>query len=763
MRERYLIVWCALAAAAGIYGGSLWEASLGWSAAAMCLLAAASGASLFAGRRKVAWALCLVFMCAAGWVRMGLAGEDWQQQSHSLYGAEGRWTAVIDEEALTAGGSDPYIRYSARGERIRYADGTERDVRGHFFIYVPWDGKTKPLPPDTAVEVQGRISDFRFYKNPGKLDLESRYRGDHRIGRIYTETASAVMSRGSAGVFPLEAAAHRVKEWVREKFSPCLDPGRLPLLMTLLFGGSYQELPEGVLDAFTRIGIVHILSVSGSHIALLFGFLCLFGRWMRLPDRIVIPVSIAVILVYAGLSGFVPPVVRASLMGILSVIGMFFHREKEGILLLGAAVIGMLLWNPFYLFDVSFQLSVGASSGILLFYQPLLSGFRRVPYVPRWVREGAAVAIAAQVLTVPVVLYDFHVLPVYFLPANLIVTPLLEWTIIGGLGAALLIGWIGPLDAGILYGTDYLLWAAIRLSEMIARLPSVSANIGSLAAPGVFLYYACLLWLLLYLHRKRAEARYWGMAALPVLLLWNGWGWYQRPDAEFFVPDLGVSRGAVLRDECHCIVYYREGGLPIDMGERELRSVLGYKGIFGIDVLLLDLSRSRGASSFTLDIPIREIWMDRSSTAAAKPFLQTHPESRVRILADGTLTLRSGMTARKEGRSWLLAGKNGIWYLDGGGSVMERPDGPLFWLGGAESFQTLVDDDKMEVLHPDAAVYAGSSSPAAGEDRDYFILHDIPWADPSQQGMVTLRHRGRSWEMETYLPKEDGKGDWTWL
>ena len=63
-----------------------------------------------------------------------------------------------------------------------------------------------------------------------------------------------------------------------------MDGQRLKVLMTLLFGGHYQELPEGVLDDFTRTGIVHILSVSGSHVALLFGFLCLLGRWLRLPE-----------------------------------------------------------------------------------------------------------------------------------------------------------------------------------------------------------------------------------------------------------------------------------------------------------------------------------------------------------------------------------------------------------------------------------------------------------------------------------------------
>lgn len=69
-------------------------------------------------------------------------------------------------------------------------------------------------------------------------------------------------------------------------------------------------------------------------------------------------------------------------MGILSVGGVFLEREKTSLNLLGAAVAGMLLWDPFYLYDVSFQLSVGASAGILLFTDPLWESFQGFPSCP---------------------------------------------------------------------------------------------------------------------------------------------------------------------------------------------------------------------------------------------------------------------------------------------------------------------------------------------------------------------------------------------
>ena len=242
-----------------------------------------------------------------------------------------------------------------------------------------------------------------------------------------------------------------LKRSLKETFAPYMDPVRLSILMTLLFGGNYNDIPEEVMTSFSATGIIHILSVSGSHVALLFGFLYLLGRWLSLPRRLVILPAILLVLFYAVLSGLVPPVIRAAVMGILSVVGIFLDREKTTLNLLGAAILGMLLWDPYYVYDVSFQLSVGASAGILLFYRPILHWMSPFRKLPKWVKEGIALSSAAQLLTIPIMLYDFHRFPVYFIFANLFVTPFLEWVIIAGLLAAVISLLCRPLMAGRLF------------------------------------------------------------------------------------------------------------------------------------------------------------------------------------------------------------------------------------------------------------------------------------------------------------------------
>lgn len=753
MRDRYLIVWCACALALGIWAADAAELPLVPAGMAGLLCAGLSVAALAKGKRAFAWGACLFFVCAAGAVRMDLTLLAWEPQK--LAGASGTFSAVISGEALCVPGSEGYVRYPAEVSSVRYGDGSVHPVRGAVYLYAPWDGSAAALSPDTAVTAEGELSAFRFYKNPGKMDLESRYRSRRLMGRIYTEEPGAVRAIGPAGEYPLEAAAKEIREGVRASFAPYMDPARLSVLMTLLFGGHYGELPEGVLESFTDTGIVHILSVSGSHVALLFGFLCLLGRWLRLPEKLVLPASAAAILGYAALAGFVPPVVRASLMGVLSVAGLFFHRDREALLMLGAAAAAMLLWDPFYLFDVSFQLSVGASAGILFFYRPLCSLLGRVPHLPRWVREGTALALAAQLLTVPVVLYDFHCLPLYFVPANLFVTPLLEWAIIAGLLAALFVWAVPPLAGGLLQGTDYLLWAALRLNAHLAALPHASLAAGGMAGAETALYYGALLLARTVRWWRAAPRRLAGAAALAgVLLAGCGWSYASRPERELFMPDLGSSRAAVWTDGAHAVVYYRDGGLPIDMGERELRSVLEYKGLFRADVFIGDFRQSRGASPFTLALPVGEIWLPEGTADEAAAFTAGHPESRVRFYDRARFRLSGGLLAETDGESWYFEQGDDCWYIDGGSGPMEgvAPAVHRLWLGGAEPFRPAVNRDTMKWFRPEAAVYAGGRSEHAGEDRDYFLLCGIPVGDPYLDGMVTLSRKGGAWSMEKYRP-----------
>lgn len=749
---KYGLFWSALCLSFGIflYGSlPLYE---GIAAAAVFFVLPALAAIKITHKKEAVLILCgAFFISLCGMGRMHLADEVWKAQSSWALHAEGTYTAVVTEPPVVNREGEGYARYTAELKDIRYKDGTEKPLKGFAYVY-----ETNPKEiygPGVKLSVKGEMTPIRIYDNPGKIDLESRYRSRRIIGRIYTEDEKSVRSLGDSGEYRAEKAAELIKGKVMDTFAPYMDPVRLHIMMTLLFGGSYNEIPESVMSSFSATGIVHILSVSGSHVALLFGFLYFLGKWMHLPKKLVIGGAIILVLFYSGLAGFVPPVLRAAIMGILSVAGLFFDREKTAVNILGAAVTGMLLWDPFFLFDVSFQLSVGASAGILIFYKPLLYFFKRFPRLPVQVREGTALSTAAQVFTMPIVLYDFHVFPLFFIPANLIVTPFLEWVIIAGLMASVIALIFTPLAAGILYVSDYLLWAGIRMNQWMSGWPKASIGIGGLNAAETACYYITVAFL--YFREKILASKIWRrifMLILPLSTAIVIFLWISAPSTYVLVPELGPDQGAVLVKDGRKILYYKSGSLASRTSVWEWNSLLGYEGIFAADILLLNLEDAKNPIPLSMTIPIKEIWVTGGDPEKICRELLAGQQAHVRMIQGGSAKV-DDMIFRTNGSSWIVSFDEAGVLFSGNKLLTDTKYPPgLFWMAGSRKQADSLTEEEVSAIHPEAAVYAGSRLTKSYEDAEIFEYMGIPAANVYEDGMQTAVFREK-WELK-------GKGLW---
>ena len=200
--------------------------------------------------------------------------------------------------------------------------------------------------------------------------------------------------------------------------------------------GEKGLLSNDVKDTFSAAGVSHILVVSGMHV----GFIFLIITWLisiisHHRKWIVVVLGLIVLWSYAFLTGLAPSVVRAtfmfSMMLLFRVMGEKY-RVKHA-LCLSATIL--ILINPNVLFNVGFQLSYLAVCGIVYFY-PLfykrISTFKSRPL--RWILSSIAVTVSAQILTLPIVVYQFNQLPIYFIISNLFVTVFAPFLFLGGIG-----------------------------------------------------------------------------------------------------------------------------------------------------------------------------------------------------------------------------------------------------------------------------------------------------------------------------------------
>lgn len=311
------------------------------------------------------------------------------------------------------------------------------------------------------VKGSGRFPDLT--EDLGTINKRARAMSDNLVAKVYEGTIE--VDPQEKGSFWRRWLGH-IHRNVSDTLNKKLPQNLAYLANSLVLGGHYYDLDQELLAAFSFTGLIHILSVSGSHIALLsalsYGLLKLLG----LAKKKALYGVVLILITYALVVGFNPPVVRSLLMGLLLAFGLIEGRLYQARQSLHLCGIGLLLYNPFLLFDVSFQLSFGATYGIILFFKPI---YQLLGTLPRVLRAPLSLCLAAQMLIIPLQLYYFHYVSLVSLLAAILVAPILDLVIL-----LVLLGLLGSICLSL-----HPLWWFIKellvlnswLIQALARMP----------------------------------------------------------------------------------------------------------------------------------------------------------------------------------------------------------------------------------------------------------------------------------------------------
>lgn len=265
--------------------------------------------------------------------------------------------------------------------------------------------------------------------------------------------------------------------------------------------GSRQDIPADLKEDFAKVGLTHILAISGYNIAIIgtaFSWLLLWF-WRR---TVAFWFSLAAVAIFTILTGASASVVRAAMMGGLVLLANNSGRLYNSKNALTLAAFLMILANPMVLrYDIGFQLSFMATMG-LLYGAPLFTNFfKKLPKGGN-LGEILIMTLSAQLMVLPLVLYYFHNFsPIAFM-ANIVVLPLIP--------LAMLLGFLTGM-AGMVWGGLGLIIGApawlitsliLFLTNFFARIPGLSFQI-FLSWPGLVLSYFILLAGLFYWHKRQ--------------------------------------------------------------------------------------------------------------------------------------------------------------------------------------------------------------------------------------------------------------------
>lgn len=204
-----------------------------------------------------------------------------------------------------------------------------------------------------------------------------------------------------------------------KRIAAFLPSPQADLLSGILLGAK-KDLPPEFKLALRDTSTLHIVVVSGQNLSMIAGiFLYLTGIISR---KTAILCSFAAIIFYTILTGAQVPVLRAALMSSLSFLAVLVGKQKIAIYILIVSALLMLLINPKWITDLSFQLSFLATTGVIIV--PLII-LRYLKFLPKFISGDLAVTLGAQLFVTPVIIQNFHQFSVVSVITNLLV----GWTI----------------------------------------------------------------------------------------------------------------------------------------------------------------------------------------------------------------------------------------------------------------------------------------------------------------------------------------------
>lgn len=247
-------------------------------------------------------------------------------------------------------------------------------------------------------------------------------------------------------------------------------------IVSALVLGVTDGLDDEITHAYSATGTMHVLAVSGLHVGIIYWIILfllrplknsLSGRWMLAL------ISITVLWLYAFVTGLSPSVLRAvSMFSMVALAGPWGKRTNIYNTLFISAFC-LLMYDPYLLMSVGFQLSYLAVFGIVFFYPLIYNWWQPNHWLADKVWQTTSVSIAAQLATFPVSLLYFHQFPVYFLLSNLVAIPVAFVVLVGGL-LLLMVSFFSP--AASLLGAC-LTWAVKLLNLSVTVTESLPMSL----------------------------------------------------------------------------------------------------------------------------------------------------------------------------------------------------------------------------------------------------------------------------------------------
>ncbi len=350
--------------------------------------------------------------------------------------------------------------WKMEAEIVRVKSSSWQEVTGKILLYVSKKKDSISLNYGDVILVKGSPPPLQGPGNPHEFDFRRflSFRNIYHQQFIRTSDIKLVRHAEEKGFLYYASQARQHAASVIRKHLP--RPREQAIALALVLGVN-DGLDNDLQNAYSASGAMHVLSVSGLHVSILYLVILFFLKpiqsksWSKWVAAFV---SILLLWFYAFITGLSPSVLRAVTMFTFIAIARPFSRRSNIYNTLAASAFFLLIYNPYLIMSVGFQLSYIAVIGIVYLQKPIYNLWETENKVLDWIWQITCVSIAAQIATFALGLLYFHQFPVYFLFSNLVVIPVSFAVLLLGV-FLLVIDWLTPVATLL----GYLLDLSIKL------------------------------------------------------------------------------------------------------------------------------------------------------------------------------------------------------------------------------------------------------------------------------------------------------------
>ncbi|MEO9003326.1 MAG: ComEC/Rec2 family competence protein [Ginsengibacter sp.] len=300
------------------------------------------------------------------------------------------------------------------------------NVAGKALVYFAQDDSSVKLKYGDKVIFKKPLQDIKNSGNPGAFNYKQYCAFQQIFQQVYLKDNAWILLK-EKDKSSLNELVFKTRNYILNTLEKYIPRQNESSLAKALLIGYRNDLDRDLLQAYSNAGVVHLIAISGMHLAIIYFFLLwVFARIPFIKNSHVTRLILVLVCLwfFAFLTGAPASVLRSAVMFTFIAIGNTFNSRNSIYNSLSVSAMVLLCYDPYMLWDVGFQLSYLAVLGIVITQKYIYAWFYFKNQPGNYIWKLASVSLAAQVLTLPVCIYYFHQFPLLFLLSNVIAIPL---------------------------------------------------------------------------------------------------------------------------------------------------------------------------------------------------------------------------------------------------------------------------------------------------------------------------------------------------